>query len=226
MSAWSYNEKRGRGQQHSGGWFSVMVVVGMLFAFFEQSAYAQQARQPLAPQPGTVTTNNVQPIGTGCPTRDSITPTISDDRLTLILTYSNFTVRDGEPVAAQTALKNCDIVLNITYPSGFRFAIFSVNFKGLASMRDVGTIGSLAARYSFQGQSPPVEFTRLGTGPFSGNYEAPLVKNPATEVMFGPCGGGGVLNIITEVRVEGTGVLSATNTDPFQQNYALIWQSC
>lgn len=220
MATGSYNERRGRRQRNFERCFGVMVLASVsifiLLTFFKQSAYAQ-----VTPPPGTVTINNAQFIGTGCqPT--TFTHNISEDLLTL--SYSDYTAEDGVGIAPLEARKNCNIILDIT-SIGYRFGIISVDFKGFADLLDSSTTGTLAAQYFFQGQSPQVEFIQQRTGPFFDNYVLRDGKT-ATEVMFGPCGGG-ALNINTEVRVQGTGAMMAdTMSGLFQQIYALVWQQC
>lgn len=222
MAIGSYNEKHGQRQRHSRKWFDVMIVVGVLFAFFGQSSNAQVA----SPPPGTVRINSIQAMGTGCLPGTIFTQNITVDRLTL--SYSGYNAEVGEGVPAVDARKTCNIILDIAYPSEFTFAISTVSFKGNANL-DTGTVGTLAAQYFFQGQSPQVEFVQQSTGPFIGNYETPdLAPTPTSgPVMFGPCGGSGALNINTEVRVQGIGTMTAdTTTDLFQQIYTFVWKQC
>jgi hypothetical protein len=216
MSTCSYNEKRGRRQRHCGLWFGV---VGMLLIFVAQSAYAQ-----LAPPPGTVRIESIEAIGSGCPP-GTFVDNISGDQLAFTLAYSEYTAEDGPGIPRTEARKNCNVLLDITYPIGWTFAIFAVDFRGFADL-DNNTVGTVAAQYFFQGQSPQVEFEKQIFGPVFDNYE--IRDEIATRVtQFGPCGGGKSLNINTEVRVQGTGALTAdSTTGSFQQIYAFVWQQC
>ncbi len=221
MATWSYNERSGRKQRRLGLWFGVMGVVGVLFAVLEQSASATMA---VVPPRGTVQIESVDAIGTGCPPETFIT-TISEDQLAFTLAYSEYTAEEGEGVPRTEARKNCNIILNITYPVGFTFAILAIDFRGFADL-DEETVGTVAAQYFFQGQVPQVEFEQEIFGPFFDNYE--LRDEIATiNAQFGQCGGGRALNINTEVRVQGSGIMTADNTTgSFQQIYALVWQRC
>lgn len=224
MSTGSYNEKRGRGQRHFGGWFGVVIVMGVLFVFARQSTYAQAP--PLTPT-GPVTINNIEAIGTGCPP-GTVAHSISPEKQTLTLAYSDYTAEIGAGIPLLEAGKNCNIILNITYPSASRFGITAVNFKGFANL-DADVTSTLAAQYFFQGQSPQVEFVLQSNGlNFFGDYDVRDELIP-TQVTYGPCGGSGTLNINTEVRLQGTGtgvMLAETTTGKFQQIYALDWQQC
>ena len=216
MSTYSNNEERGRRNRHFGLWSGA---VGVLLIFFAQSVHAQ-----LAPPPGTVRIESIEAIGTGCPP-GSFVDSISGDQLAFTLAYSEYTAEDGPGIPRLEARKNCNIILDITYPVGWTFAIFAVDFRGFADLES-NTVGTVAAQYFFQGQSPQVEFEQQGFGPVFDNYE--IRDEIATIVaQFGPCGGGKSLNINTEVRVQGEGALTAdSTTGSFQQIYALVWQQC
>lgn len=231
MSTGAYNEKRGRGQRHFGKCFGVMIVMGTLFAFFGQPIYAQvappQTTSPPAPT-GPVTIKNIQPLGTGCPP-GTVAHSISPEKQTLTLAYAEYTAEIGVGIPLIESGKTCNVTLEITYPQGYRFGIFAVNFKGFARL-DAGVVGTLAARYFFQGQSLPVEFVLQSSDglQFFNDYN---VRDEiiATQVMYGPCGGGGTLIINTDVRLQGTGtgaMLADTTTGKFQQIYTLDWQQC
>lgn len=223
MSTGSYNERRGRKQRHYGEWVMVLASVFVLFAFIGQLAYAQ-----VAPPPGTVTVKINKAMGPGCQPGTLMQPEIFDNQL-LTLSYSDYTAEDGVGIPAIEARKNCNIILDIVYPPSYRFGISAVKFKGFADLLNTNTEGTLVAQYFFQGQSPQVEFVLQNFGPIFNNYDTPgLTPTPTSgPVMFGPCSGGGTLNINTEVRVQGTGILTAdTTTGTFQQIYTLVWQQC
>ena len=216
MSTCLISEKRDRTSRHFGLWCTT---VSVLLIFFGQSVHAQ-----LAPPAGTVRIESIEAIGSGCPP-GTFVDSISGDQLAFTLAYSEYTAEDGPEVPRLEARKNCNIILDITYPIGWTFAIFAVDFRGFADLEN-NTVGTVAAQYFFQGQSPQIEFERQGFGPIFDNYE--IRDEIATIVaQFGPCGGGKSLNINTEVRVQGEGALTAdTTTGSFEQVYALVWQQC
>ena len=142
MSTYSNNEERGRRNRHFGLWSGA---VGVLLIFFAQSVHAQ-----LAPPPGTVRIESIEAIGTGCPP-GSFVDSISGDQLAFTLAYSEYTAEDGPGIPRLEARKNCNIILDITYPVGWTFAIFAVDFRGFADLES-NTEGTVAAQYFFQGQ--------------------------------------------------------------------------
>ncbi|KAF2491948.1 hypothetical protein BU16DRAFT_574108 [Lophium mytilinum] len=177
------------------------------------------AAAPTNPSLGDVTSGTPDPTevhikaitygGTGCP-QGSLDYVISDDRT--------------------TQRKNCQLNVDITYPGGFQYSVFSADYRGYAAI-DKGITGVLKSTYYFSGQTQQTSTEYDFVGPVNGDY---LKHDEAdsTSVIWSPCGAEGMLNINSQVRLTSTnssssGLLTTDSLDAkFLQVVYVGWQTC
>lgn len=126
--------------------------------------------------------------------------------------------------------KNCQINLDIHYPQGFQYSLFSADYRGYESL-DPGVTGQQVATYYFSGEQAQATASTTFTGPSDGDYL--LSDNFVTQsVVWSPCGAGIPLNINSQIRLASTsasaqGLLTTDSTDfKVSQIYHIQWRTC
>jgi hypothetical protein len=203
-------------------WLGTLGLLVLLLTAFGQTAYAQ-----LVPPAGTVRITNLQAVGSGCPPGSAVA-SVSPDRQSFTIAYSQYTAEVGPGVPRIEARKNCGVILNVQYPVGFTISIVSVDYRGFADLDD-DTVGTVAGQYFFMGQFPQVEFEEPIFGPAFDNYE--IRDLFLTGVFQLSCRQRRALIINNEVRVQARsgqgGLMTADNTTgTFQETFGIVWRRC
>ncbi|KAL9115906.1 MAG: hypothetical protein Q9227_000274 [Pyrenula ochraceoflavens] len=183
----------------------------------------------VAPDPTQVHINNVAYGGTGCP-QGTVATAISEDKTTMTLIFDSYVASMGKGVALTENRKNCQLNIDLTYPGGFQFSVFSADYRGYAAL-DKGVTGSQKSTYYFSGQTAQTSTETDFTGPMSQDY---LIHDEAqsASLVWSPCGQEGLLNINSQVRLSSTvsgasGVLTTDSVDAkFTQVLYVKWQTC
>src|SRR6266516_1034269 len=81
------------------------------------------------PAPGTVQIENVVYGGTGCP-QGTVATTISNDHTTMTMLFDAYVASLGPGVPVTENRKNCQININLHYPGGFQYSVFSADYRG------------------------------------------------------------------------------------------------
>lgn len=200
----------------------------------------------VVPNPSQVYINSISYGGTGCP-QGSVGSFISDDRQTWVskdvivvvdaypptrftLIFDSYVASIGPTVAATENRKNCQLNLDLQYPSGFQYSVFTTQFRGYAAL-DKGVQGTQKATYYFSGQSAQVSSATVFDGPLSTDYSV-SDSVPFTSTIWSPCGQALPLNINSQVRLTSS-VASATGllTDDSIDGHitfvvGIQWQAC
>ncbi|CAG8960824.1 hypothetical protein HYFRA_00002361 [Hymenoscyphus fraxineus] len=176
----------------------------------------------VGPDPSKVTINSIAYGGTGCP-QGSVGSFISADRLTFIAS-----IGPGVPITSSRT--NCQLNINLQYPSGFQYSILSTDFRGYASLGS-GVSGVQSATYYFSGSSTQAVTSTNFKGPTNGDY---LISDeiPFTSTIWSPCGAALPLNVNSQIRLTSTnaassGLLTQDSIDgkvTFQ--VGVKWQAC
>lgn len=183
----------------------------------------------IGPNPSQVYINSISYGGTGCP-QGSVGDYISDDRQTFTLIFDSYVASIGPGVPATENRKNCQLNLDLQYPSGFQYSVFTTQFRGYAAL-DKGVSGLQKATYYFSGQADQVSSQTTFTGPVSSDY-AVSDSVPFTSTIWSPCGQALPLNINSQVRLTSsvsgaTGLLTDDSIDGHIQFIVGIqWQKC
>jgi hypothetical protein len=120
--------------------------------------------------------------------------------------------------------------LDLQYPSGFQYSIFSTQFRGYVGL-DAGVSGVQKATYYFSGQPNQVSSQTSFTGPVSTDYSV-SDNVPFTSTIWSPCGQALPLNINSQVRLtstksSATGILTDDSIDGHIKFVVGVqWQKC
>jgi hypothetical protein len=181
------------------------------------------------PDPTKVQIKGVAYGGNGCP-QGTMGYQISNDRTTVTLIFDSYIASIGPGIALTEARKNCQLNVDILYPSGFQYSILSADYRGYANLQK-GVTGTLKSTYYFAGSQEQSSTTQDFTGPLIGDYRK-SDKADSTSVVWSPCGAEGMLNINSQVRLASSnssaqGILTTDSTDlKFTQVVYVAWQKC
>jgi len=181
------------------------------------------------PDPTEVTINEISYGGTGCP-QGSLSSFIAADRQTFTLIFDNYVASIGPGVAVTENRKNCQLNLDLEYPSGFQYSILSTEYRGYVGI-DAKVSGSQGSTFYFSGETAQVSTSTAFIGPLSEEYEVTDTL-PLTSTIWSPCGAALPLNIDSEVvlttnSATATGQITDDSIDGgivFQ--VGIQWQTC
>ncbi|WEW61518.1 hypothetical protein PRK78_007008 [Emydomyces testavorans] len=182
-----------------------------------------------APDPEKVQIVGVTYGGTGCPS-GTVSHVLSDDRQVMTLIFDKYVASIGPDVPVTENRKNCQLNVNLRYPGGFQFSIFSADYRGYASL-EKGVTGTQKSTYYFSGQTQQTNTQTDWKGPFTGDF---LLHDQAdsASTVWSPCGENGALNINSQVRLASAeraarGVITNDSLDAsFKQIVHFRWQNC
>ncbi|TAQ89978.1 hypothetical protein B7494_g1726 [Chlorociboria aeruginascens] len=153
------------------------------------------------PNPTEVYINSIAYGGTGCP-QGSVGSFISTDLSTFTLIFDSFVASIGPGVAITSERVNCQLNIDLQYPSGFQYSILDTEFRGYVGI-DKGVTAVQAATYYFTGSSSQASVSTTFAGPQDGDY-AITDSVPFTSTIWSPCGSALPLNIDSQVRLSST----------------------
>lgn len=117
-----------------------------------------------APDPTQVHINGVTYGGTGCP-QGTVGVAISEDRTTMTLIFDSYVASIGPGIAVTENRKNCQLNIDLLYPTGFQYSVFSADYRGYAAL-DKGITGTIKSTYYFSGSTQQVRFLFSSIGFF------------------------------------------------------------
>ncbi|XMA16599.1 hypothetical protein WAI453_009390 [Rhynchosporium graminicola] len=192
-------------------------------------AAAATSEAAVKPDPAKVTINSITYGGTGCP-QGSVGSFISGDRSTFTLIFDSMVASIGTGVAVTENRKNCQLNINLQYPSGFQYSVLSTEFRGYADLQ-AGISGVQQATYYFSGSSAQASISTNFKGPTNGDY-AISDAIPFTSTIWSPCGAALPLNINSQVRLTSSksgasGLLTQDSIDgKVSYVVGVQWQKC
>lgn len=181
------------------------------------------------PDPNEVYINAFTYAGSGCPAGSVANATdAAKDVLTLL--FSDYVAQIGPGTMPADHRKNCQVNLDVHYPQGWQFSIFSVDYRGFMDM-DQNVTGHQVATYYFSGLAPTITASSVLNGPNTNNYEV-TDDFAVSSLVWSPCGANLGLNInsqiyLTSTQATAAGLLTTDSTDfKFTQEYHLQWRTC
>jgi hypothetical protein len=187
---------------------------------------------PVPPPTDKIVIDVVTVNGTGCPAGTAAVA-VSPDNTAFTVTYSAYTALVGVGATATDWRKNCQLNIVVHVPSGFTYAISSVDYRGFADLK-AGAYAVERANYYFQGSPQTVYVSHQYNGPFGDDWQA-SDEVPVTSLIYAPCGALRNLNINTELRAYAgtsnpattTSFISMDSTDgELNTIYHFSWMNC
>lgn len=186
-----------------------------------------------APPPGSVSFGSIDFNGSGCPI-GSGRATVSPDGEAFTLIFDRFYVASGPGIPAQQATRSCRVVADLRFPEGWQFSIFTVDFRGFASLED-GTWGRLHSRYKFRSGSEQRPSQVRLEGPFLDDFFK-RDESGGVERGWSPCRAGRDRDLVIDASLHVTApatrqaYLSIDAIDsamrPVIETYILRWRRC
>jgi hypothetical protein len=212
--------------------FCAMLGLAATLAATPAHAAALDLTLPVPPPSDKIVIDVVTVNGSGCPAGTAAIA-MSTDNTAFTVTYSNYMALVGVGSISTDFRKNCQLNLIVHVPTGFTFAITSVEYRGYASIA-AGATATERANYYFQGQTA----TAYTSHTFSGAYDQDWLTSdevPIAALVWSPCGVQRNLNINTELRVAAgtsntkttTSFITMDSTDgEINTIYHFGWNAC
>lgn len=167
--------------------------------------------------------------GSGCPA-GSVDFSASLDFSAFTLDFDSYIAEVGPHVGLAERRKNCQIVLDLSVPYGWSYAVVSLDYRGYVDI-DRGVTAEQQTMLYFQGQSGSGVLRSVMTGPLARNYAIhDVIGNSGS--AWSPCGATRALNINTQVRLSGnnrnaSGIITVdTVRSRTSYRYGIQWRRC
>lgn len=198
------------------------VGVPMFFALCASAAYADA--------PASVRVRSIAYAGSGCPA-GSVAENISPDRQAFTLLFDSYIAEAGPGVPPGNKRRNCTLNVDLDFPGGWSYSLFTVDYRGYASL-DRNVTGMQTSKYHFQGGVGTGSMSTRLAGAFDDDYQIRDALTVSAQI-WSPCGASRALNINTDVRVDNTrnrngyGLMTVDSIDgQFKLIYGIQWRRC
>lgn len=194
----------------------------LAFVGFASAAHAQS--------PDYVRVRSISYAGTGCPA-GSVAENVSPDRQAFTLLFDSYVAEVGPGVPLSAKRRNCQLNVDLDFPNGWSFTIFTVDYRGYISL-ERNVTGLQQSKYYFQGSAATGTLKSQFTGPRDQDYQIRDTLGVSAEI-WSPCGARRSLNINTEVRLDnsrntrGAGLMTLDSIDgQLKHVYGIKWRRC
>ncbi|TAQ88240.1 hypothetical protein B7494_g3415 [Chlorociboria aeruginascens] len=182
------------------------------------------------PDPSEVFIKGIVYGGTGCP-QGSLGSFISSDRQSFTLIFDQYVASIGPGIAITENRQNCQLNIDLQYPSGFQYSVFSTIYRGFVDL-DPGVSATQGSVFYFTSGTSQCQTSTSFKGPVSGDYE--VEDNLGlTSVIWSPCGSNPLpLNVDSSILLNsatatGTGEITDDSTDgKITFVVGVQWQTC
>lgn len=190
------------------------------------SAFAQAT-----PDPSQVYIQRLTYAGAGCAT-GTVAHNVASDAKAFTLLFSNFIAEAGPNVRAGKDRSACRITVDLRFPNGWSYSVFTVDYRGFMSL-DPNVSATQKSSYYFQAASGSARnFSTTSWGPVDRDYQL-RDSIVVSDLNWSPCGRTRAMNIDTEISVnnslarQNSGVITIDSIDgQLVQTYGVIWQRC
>ncbi|KAH6661712.1 hypothetical protein B0J14DRAFT_708013 [Halenospora varia] len=191
---------------------------------------AAPTTRDVGPDPNSVFIKTFTFAGSGCPA-GSVANSTDPTKTVLTLLFDRYVAQIGPGTLPTDHRKNCQINLDVHFPNGWQFSIFSVDYRGFEQL-DRGVTGTQMATYYFSGQRDQISASTTFPGPKTPqNY---LISSDflVDSLVWSPCGANLPLNInsqifLTSTNTNANGLLTTDSTDfKFHQIFHIRWRQC
>jgi uncharacterized protein DUF4360 len=190
----------------AGGRRAVLPVVSTVLAL-SLSTPAHAAADAIAAAPdGKVTIEVVAANGSGC-APGTATVIANSDNTGFRIRYHDFVAEAGGSADPTDRRKNCQVGVVVNTPAGWTFAVAEADYRGRARLSS-GATALQRTNYYWQGSSANSRTEETFAGPLNGYW---ATRDVAPVLIYTPCDDQRVLNINTELRVDGGSSLAKSS---------------
>jgi len=185
------------------------------------------------PPPSQVTIRSVRWNGSGCPS-NGVQTIINPDATIITLLFNNYTASVGQGISRAEARKNCQVSLDLQYPTGYQYSVADVTIRGYIDI-DAGVTATVQSRYYFQGMAGGRD--AISKYDINGPFHNSFSKSdgvPVESLVWSPCGAVAAAQINNDIRLvanrQGAGgaatvdSLDAKFTQKHAFDYAVRWK--
>jgi hypothetical protein len=184
-----------------------------------------------ADAPAYVRIRSISYAGTGCKA-GSVSQNVSPDLQAFTLLFDNFVAQTGPGVPLSEARKNCQIAIDLDFPSGWSYSLATLDYRGFVTL-DAGVSAAQTSSYYFQGQGATARLSTPMFGPHTGDWQIRDTLG-VSALVYSPCGLQRALNINTSILLSSRdrnaqGLITTDSIDgQFKTlyRYGLTWQRC
>jgi hypothetical protein len=188
------------------------------------------ASSAFADAPDYVRVKTISFAGSGCPA-GSVAGNVSPDRQAFTLLFDQYIAEAGPGVPFNQKRKNCQINLDLDFPSGWSYTIFTVDYRGYVSL-ERNVKATQQSSYYFQGQGKTATLKTILAGPTDRNFAIRDTLGLEATV-WSPCGARRALNINSQVQVDNSrasnkyGLITTDSIDgELTLVYGIKWTRC
>ena len=188
------------------------------------------ATSAYADVPNYVRMRSISYAGSGCPA-GTVAQNIAQDLTAFTLLFDSYVAEVGPGVAFNQRRKNCQLNIDLDFPQGWSFSLFTVDYRGYASLQR-GVTGLQQSAYYFAGSAQTATLRTPLRGPLDQNYQIRDTLG-LSALVWSPCGAHRALNINTEIRMEnaanpsGHGLMTTDSIDgQVKLLYGIQWKRC
>lgn len=186
-----------------------------------------------SPKINNVHIEQTETAGRGCPagtTETIVTPQHAGSKNAdyFQLVFDEFEVRRGPDDSRSKSKATCTILMNVTYPKGYRFRFEHSSFDGYAEINE-GQTAEFKTTFARPGGKSKRNKTSI-RGPFEGDFSVDETRQ-ATRGFWSGCEGSTLLRVQSSLRLKGSRDEDAVVTRDVQsgsliQGYRVRWQRC
>lgn len=182
-----------------------------------------------ADTPSFVRLRSINYAGSGCPA-GSISANVSPDSRALSLTMDEFVAEVGPGVPLSAGRRNCQLSIDLSYPSGWSYAVLRTQRRGYVNL-EPGVTATQTSSFYFQGQSRSARLSTSFTGPTSRDYIIADTLDSSAQV-WSPCSSSRALNVNIQTMLRATmrnarGIITLeAPIDGTLGSLALQWRRC
>lgn len=109
---------------------------------------------PPGPNPNDIYIKKFTYAGSGCPA-GSVANATDTSKQVLTLLYDDYIASIGPGTVPSDRRKNCQLNLDIHYPNGWQYSLFTADYRGFGDL-DKGVTGNQVSTYYFSGEQAQV----------------------------------------------------------------------
>jgi hypothetical protein len=175
--------------------------------------------------------------GSGCPD-GTVSVTLTEDRKSMSVLFDGFVAEAGTTTGVARDIKSCKMVIPITVPKGFQFAILKTDQRGFYSIPKKGTVSFESSYYLSSAKNYSIFSPKISKiSQFKGEKEEEYTLS--TEIspllIWSPCGNDVNLHmdkrIIATTNSKGEDVMATIDSidnaiDKKAEGFNLFWRRC
>jgi len=181
--------------------------------------------------PSKVYIEKIDYAGSGCKA-GTVAISKAADWKTVTLSFDSYVASIGPGVAFSERRKNCNINVQLHYPSGYQYTLYQTDYKGYCEI-EKGVTAKQQSEYWFAGfMDKKATFKSYWQGKYADGFSfRDTIANEAC--VWSPCGASTTLNIDTQINLENSQNKKASGlitTDVIDHKvttiYGVRWRKC